>query len=88
MKRPLLERADFVTTLRYGLRPACESAFAMLSARSCAGVFSGAGGGSRLMMKHPCALSEKRRQARSGAYRTGEGFSFRFDGMLTAMPME
>ena len=94
VKSPALVCADFVTTFEYGLRPASESAFAMLSARSSAAVF-GAGGADRGKMKHPCApgssnaaairLRCNERVELRNCY-DGEGFSF--SSMLTAMPIE
>ena len=73
----------FVTTLSYGLRPAWESAFAMLSAQL-------RGRPHRCRWRIPpddeaalCAYEKRRRE---GAYE-GEGFSFP-PSMLTAMPME
>jgi hypothetical protein len=87
--------AAFVTTFAYGLRPASESALAILSARSCAGVFAGAGGTGCLMIKHACEPSSSAQAVRNlrgslrgipGRY-DGEGFSDS-PSMLTAMPME
>ena len=54
VKRPTRVWALFVTTFAYGLTPASESAFAILSARSSAADFFGTGAVDLLRMKQPC----------------------------------
>lgn len=96
VKRPTRVCADFVITFAYGLTPASESAFAMLSARSSAGVFFGTGSVVfREKKKQACVLSRSR-QAASGLRRcvsdgiridqAGDGFGSRLS-IDTAMPI-
>lgn len=96
LKRPTRVCAAFVITFAYGLTPASESALAMLSERSSAGVFFGIGGAAfREKKKQACVLSRSR-QAASGLRRrvsdgiridqAGYGFVSRLS-IDTAMPI-
>lgn len=75
--------------------PASESALAMLSARSWAGVLAGAAAAGRRMIKHACEPSSSAQAMRKlrGSfrknYRTSDGDAFPLSpSMLTAMPIE